>query len=544
MNTKTNILIVGAGPTGLTASLLLSRFSIPHILIDKRGGPNAAPAAHVINRRTMEIFRQIGLPMDEIYALDQHKDDSLSVRWAANLVSPALAELNVTDFADEGSDLSRERLANISQYRLEALLLREVLRSETATVLLEHEWRCFSDNSKRQSEVLTVDGSRVMIEADYVLAADGAGSPIRKWLKIDQSGPKNLATFLALSVRAKSPKGVLLNWCIEPRFSGVTITHHPTDLTVYMRQLHEPWESEADFDDRVCKDLISKLFVGQEPELLRKDVWRMTAQVADRFRSGRVFLVGDAAHRFPPTGGLGLNSGVADAHNLVWKIAARLQGADDELLGSYEQERRSVVQKNCDESLRNFRKMDEVIRAIGLDPEKASLPARILATAPFRFLPRAMRESLLAALTYPVKRQLDRCAYDKEARAVIQAAADNQRDHFDMPHLELGYRYGASIATALDENRSDITSPGMRLPCISLSGEKVSSIHDLLCCQAYTLLSAGEPNIDQFESFSLPTNRVDTKSIVGRDGQLDELLGLETGNWILVRPDGHIAAYG
>ncbi|MEM1434633.1 MAG: FAD-dependent monooxygenase [Pseudomonadota bacterium] len=552
MDTQTPVLIIGGGPTGLTASLLLSHLVIPHVLIEKRSGPIAAPAAHVINRRTLEIFRQCGLPMAEIYALDEHREQRSVVRWSSDLAGPAVAQLDVSELAEDSAALSRERLANISQYRLEALLLEQARQHDTATVLHGHEWLGFADDRLQRSQVRLPDGSTTTIGSTYVLAADGAGSGVRSTLSIEQAGPSNLATFLALSVRARAPEGVLLNWCLDPKYSGVTITHHPSELTVYMRQLYEPWETPADFDDAVCQQLVDDLFEGQTTEVLRKDVWRMTAQVAERFRSGPVFLIGDAAHRFPPTGGLGLNSGVADAHNLVWKIAAHLNGAADELLDTYELERKPVVQRNCDESLRNFRKMDEVIRAIGLDPEQASVPARVLASAPLRLLPRPFRSSLFKLITLPVRRLLRRCTTSTTKQAAVQAAADDQRGHFDMPQLELGYVYGPGVATG--NGCAPAAMPGARLPHVAITDKTDSSLHDLLCYQGYTLLSTGATPDEPAETFGLPLKRIDLSSLGALDETINETidgtidkpitraLALAPEDWILVRPDGHVAA--
>ena len=164
----------------------------------------------------------------------------------------------------------------------------------------------------------------------------------------------------------------------------------------------------------------------------------MTAQIAERYRAGRVFLVGDAAHRFPPTGGMGMNTGIQDAHNLCWKLAAVEAGwaSDALLLDTYEVERRPVAQNNTDQSLNNAMKMLEVFGALGLSENLE-----------------ASRANLRKALADPA------------ARSTLAAAIANQQEHFDMFGLQLGFRYEAGAlvpdgrrATALRESRARLRS--------------------------------------------------------------------------------------
>ncbi|MEP0068307.1 FAD-dependent monooxygenase [Pyruvatibacter sp.] len=528
----TPVLIVGGGPTGLTASRLLSNLRIPHVLVERRNEPQKAPAAHVINRRTMEIFRQAGMDMDAIYALDRHGDHPLAIRWKASLNSPTLATL-VLDSTTDSNSPSRESTANISQSLLETQLLVEARRSSVGELQFGHEWVGFVDGDKARNLIRSPDGTTYVVKSAYTLAADGAGSPIRQALGVTKTGPQNVATFLSLSCAVDrsivdDTAHELLTWCLDPKFSGVVITHDPASLSVVMRQIHEPHESLNDYSEATCQALLTDLFGKDTPfTLLNRSAWQMTAQVADRFRNENVFLVGDAAHRFPPTGGLGLNSGVADVHNLIWKIRAHLKGAPDDLLDTYEAERMPVVQRNCDASLKNFLRMDEVIAAIGLDSEKASLPARILAAPIIRHLPQSLRTRLIDLLTAPARAVLKEAGEQTDTgerkRRTIQQAADRQMPHFDMPELELGYTYPSGVAIA--------AGAGQRYPHTCAGTHVQTSILERFSYDGYTLLTGAAPDTSlSFETFGLSIEQL-----------ADPALGLNAGDWVLVRPDGHIA---
>ena len=143
--------------------------------------------------------------------------------------------------------------------------------------------------------------------------------------------------------------------------------------------------------------------------------WAMSCQVAERYRDGRVFLVGDAAHRFPPTGGLGLNTGVQDVHNLAWKLAAVLSGtAAPALLDTYETERRPVAQYNADQSLQNAMRLFEVPQALGLSDDA-----------------QVSRRCFAETIADPARRR------------EVAAAIEHQAEHFDMLGLQLGFSYEA-----------------------------------------------------------------------------------------------------
>lgn len=569
----TKVLIVGAGPTGLFASLALSKYKIPHILIEQRKATQAAPAAHVINTRTMEIFRQVGLPMDEIYALNCHIDARF-VTWL-NRPGEVIGHFDLMGNADSLNarmNASQDHMSNISQPLLEAFLLAEAKKSPLADIRFGVTWQQFVDEDTHLSQVVDPDGKPLTIRSEFTLAADGAASGICRSLKIKKVGPDAIATFLNLSCEvdmrgALSDTSTLIYWLLDPETMGTAIVHDPEKSTVFMRPLASPYESIEDYDDTTCLALLGKVFGDRPFKLLHKSVWRMTAQLAEKFRHDNVFLIGDSAHRFPPTGGLGLNTGVGDVHNLVWKIAAMLGQVNKEgLLDTYELERRPVAQQNCDVSYSNHLKMTDVMQAIGLDTSKAHVLPKIMNHAFIRSLPGWLQQTIRNALLSPVKAKLNAAtatdASGDAIRSKVQQVIEDQREHFDTTGLELGYVYreGCAVSTAaITTVASEVSTykpnvgPGSRLPHVQiLVSGKPSSTLDLLDYRNFTLLHQGEIEDlhqgeiedESFETFGLPITRVNIAApeYAAAVQLLAEQLLLTPGNWILVRPDGHIMA--
>ena len=570
----TDVLIVGAGPTGLCASLLLSKQGISHIVVERKAGVLQAPAAHVINTRTMEIFAQLGLPAAELYELNRHPN-AHKISWLATLQSPVLGEFDLLGNPQSLAQMmssSNQHTTNISQHLLEGYLLEKARNSDWADIRYSTQWLGFVDGAKQISS-LAQNGNEanLQINAKYLLAADGAGSPIANALNIRREGPETIATFINFScavditkTRPSTDKGSsieanLLLWLLDPDLMGTLIVHDPKELSVFMKLVPNDTASADLYSDAETQTLLTKA-LGADYKLLHKGLWRMTAQVAERFRYQHIFLVGDSAHRFPPTGGLGLNTGVGDVHNLIWKIKTCLRNPEQSaLLDTYEQERKPIAQRACDVSVNNNEKMEEVLYALGLDPSKAPLLQKIMSSTMIRMLPKSAQNRLRAILVGPVRKRLAQAAADdKQGQGVRERTAQaiaGQEEHFNTIGLQLGSIYEPNLAIA--ESSALVRHPevssfvakafiGARLPhvTIALPVGKTSTL-DLLDYSGYTLVTNGpsRKGPDAMQVFEQAINilRLDDTQLDPHRAEIEAAFELAAGDWLLVRPDGVIA---
>lgn len=536
-----DVLIVGAGPTGLMASLLLERQGMQTRLIERRPSAQRAPAAHAVNARTLEICRAAGVDMARLAEEAPAPGEAGFVYWVTRLGGRVLGRVPYEQQGDDQLAVTPTPLRNLSQNRFEPLLLDALERHTGRAPEWRTEWvSSVEDTEGVRTVVREIDsGLERDISSRYVIAADGAGSPIRKSLGIDVVGPAQLQSFIMVHLRTKLrglpeiPPGLLFFVCDPRSGGGAFVVHHLDHEAVYMLPYDSETESVADYDAARCTELVRGALddPSLDFEVETVSAWSMTAQVAERYRAGRIFLAGDAAHRFPPTGGLGLNSGVQDAHNLAWKLAAVERGwAGPALLGSYESERKPVAQVNADQSLRNAMKLFQVIAALGISDSSDDSVERF--------------EKTLAS----------------EARlADVRAVIDDQAEHFDMPGLQLGFCYdeGALVRGAADEpppmqvrHFEPSGCPGARLPHAWLRGDEGTgecrrSLLDLVPLESFALFSGPESAawLEALEAIDSPPARgisVTADRVDGLSSWLGQA-GIGPDGVLLVRPDQHVA---
>ncbi|MFE0021555.1 FAD-dependent monooxygenase [Amycolatopsis sp. NPDC059021] len=363
-DTKVPVLIVGAGPVGLATALFLGRHGVKTLLVEKRDGTSVLPRAPGLQARTMELFRSAGIH-HAIRALemgDSHpyfEGGILQVETFSGIDDAVVLEAPSLD----GPLISPERVMGCGQDRYEKVLV-ELARENGCDVRFNHRLVSFIQDTHHVTAIVEdkVTGERLTVRADYLVGADGAGSRTREALGVARAGRGTVFNALSIYFRAPELETVLKG----RKFILCYATAAPGTL-MGLSRLHgrDPWlaaplyepakgESPADFTDERCVEIV-RAAAGKadlEVEVVAKVPWEGAQLVAETFRVRRVFLAGDAAHVHPPAGGFGANTGIHDAHNLAWKLAAVLRGtAGDALLDSYDAERRRVGEAMAEQAM-------------------------------------------------------------------------------------------------------------------------------------------------------------------------------------------------
>lgn len=534
--TQTPVLIVGGGPVGLATGYVLGQHGVRSIICEERASINPHPRAHVVNTRSMELFRSWGIA-EQVKADAIDPNWLLSFIWKTTIAGEELGRVFLGDLP-ETQVLARmfasaEGVQSCAQDRVQQHLLEAVLDQGMADVRFGTKVLDIESLPEDVRVRTETDGAEDSIVASYVVGADGAMSWVREQMGIKMRGMPPLGQqiniyFHADLSRLHGTQPGILYWVINPDVRGVFIAMDGAQRWTFNMEYNRATESVEDFSLQRCASILRNAIGVDVPvEIKSIGTWTMSAETARTYSSGRVYVAGDAAHRFPPTGGLGMNTGLVDADNLGWKLAAVVNGwAPPELLESYEPERRPVALTNAQQSVTNAVAM----AGTGAGPNGAEVAARLNSNDP---------------------------AVAKAQRSLLGTEIDKQLPHFDALNLELGYRYDRSPivcpdgsppyapADAARDFRPD-AQPGARLPHCDLKlGD--GGISSLELVGPYFLLIVGQNGDAWAEALVSCAGPIPIRvvylatDIEDSDGAFLRAMGLDDAGCLLVRPDGHVA---
>ncbi|MSQ64707.1 MAG: 2-polyprenyl-6-methoxyphenol hydroxylase [Betaproteobacteria bacterium] len=504
----TEVLIVGAGPVGLVLAIDLGQRGVRCNLIERKDAPQFLPKMERCNARTMEIFRRMGI-VDKVRAAGLRSDVPMDVYIVTALNRPPLLRHAYPSVDEARRDIDActdgtlplEPYQLISQYTLEPLLKSIAESIPSVTVRYGCEFSSFDQDSSGVAARIRIKNQTQNIRASYLVGCDGGTSAVRQQLGIALRGEGDLLRFRQALYHCeelfdKLPigdgPGRGRHYHVADEYASFLIMQDSTRHWT----LHARVANDAD----MARQFEKTVGVPVKYEMLNVGEWKLNLLLADRYGKDRVFLAGDAVHLVIPTGGLGMNSGVGDAVDLGWKLAAALQGwGGPNLLASYEIERRQVGDRNVGAS------------------RYASAGRR-----KWRSLWRNLDE-------------------------LVAVAEVEQRKSNEMIGAELGYRYVGSPVIWEEPGGPEhlfreyvpTTWPGARLPHVWLKGH--IAIQDRIGA-GYTLLRFGKSKEDlstmeaEFKSLGAPFEVLDIPDEGARD-----LYGFDL---ILLRPDLHIAWRG
>ncbi len=571
---RTDVLIIGAGPSGMVSALCLAKLGVSSIIVERNAGVNEHPKAHELNARSIEILEALGISSEDLIKEAAPFSDGARILFCQT-INEEYGRIDL--YADEERRAKYEKhlksktpYLNLSQTELEKILLLKVKENPLIKLLFQYQWQSLmQDETCVKSEILDRHNeTTIFIQSQYLLAADGAGSRCRKFVGIPFKGPDKVDDFVSAffdnNLRDHVQTPAKLYWIFNPEAAGTFIAHHIEKRWVYMMPIYLDYEKKTSFTKGFLKNRIQKALGDDTIDIEVKsiDYWRMSAQVAETYRKKRVILVGDAAHRFPPTGGLGMNTGIADAHNIAWKLQAVIKGvANDQLLDTYQAERKPIAEQNCEESLYNYHKILEVIEAFGLDRDGLEKLARLKNIPPVKWLPPAWVNKMIAIIAMRIRRRMDKFHTDPKLKEKVLSTIAGQVAHFDRIGLDIGYCYeqGAIIADGtdpvvpVDKVTQYIPSarPGARFPHLDFDNKtSPSSSQDLLDYRFFTLLIRAKGGHWETALAQLPSTIRQKTKVVRLDelglsesvySQLLNLCEIDEAGALLIRPDGHIA---
>lgn len=506
MSQHVPVLIVGGGFAGLTAALMVTFRGAPCLVVERRAALSRHPRAHGVNLRSLELLRQVpGLEAD-LHSASRASSDDNTVIIAETVSGPIIKTL--ASPCNQGVDaLSPAAICSAGQDRVEPLLLRHA-REHGAEIRFSTRLESFTQDAGGVRAVLRdlESGEDSVILADYLVAADGSGSGVRKALGVAMQGHDPIShavsiLFEADLTAAMAGRGFLLCYIHNPMFRGAFVSCDDANRGQLNVEYDPARQSADEFDVERCIEFVRSGLGQPDLDIRILDVipWRMSALLVDCMNVGRVFLAGDAAHIMPPVGGLAGQAAIQDAADIAWKLAMVIHGhAGPRLLSTYDLERRPVARLAIARAMTNYVERLREDR-VGLADDLGRVPYRDV------------------ALSYRYRSPAISLEMPDDGRAVDDSQCPSGRPGSRLAHIRL-LRDGAIVSSL------DLVGDGFVLLAGPAGAAWVETASKLAQDSGVPLKAfrIGADFIDIDESFLTRT-------------------GLEQGGAILVRPDGFVS---
>ncbi|WP_174187267.1 FAD-dependent monooxygenase [Nocardia barduliensis] len=521
---RRSVLISGAGPVGMILALELSLHGVKTTLVEQNAQTTRFPKMDLTNARSMELLARLGLA-EEIrsvgvgssYSHDVVFCTSMAGREVGRWSYPSVDRMSEWITSRNDGTTPAHAWQRVTQIEVEKLLMRRCLADENIEVL--RPWRvsevAHGDDGVTVRIVSPVGSADHTLEADYLVGCDGAGSVVRRAMGLRMEGERGVITFCQVHFKSRDlatlhAHGQFWHTFFVGGGVGAIIAQDESDTWTLQTSAITDGVRTEDIDKQRLLDAVcgKHLHVDQ---VLQSSVWQANVLVADHYRRGRLFVAGDAAHEVIPTGGYGLNTGIADAVNLGWKLAAVVNGfGGDDLLDSYEAERRPVALLARDWS---FRHLNVHVNAQQL----------------------ADRELI----------ESDGPAADAHRKELADYFAANTGEH-ESHGVEMGYRYHSPVVASDGSDIPDpdvstytpTTLPGARAPHVRLTDgtSLIDSYRNTFTLVSFVGREAARDLSTVAAEAGVPLQILDIDDAIAHEIYEHDL--------VLVRPDGHVAWRG
>lgn len=518
---ETPVLIAGGGPVGMTLALNLARYGVASTLVERNPTTTRHPKMDLTNGRSMELFHRLGLD-EKLRDAGVPRENAFDISWITSLVGHELHRFNYPSANEKTAIIRAENDGShgaqaplrVSQVQIEPVLKQAI----DANPLIDVRFGIAFERIVSEDETGIIceigneeSGEITTVRARYLAGCDGGGSRVRRRLGIELDGEMAVAGAHMVHFRTDA-RDILQRW--GPVYhlqtgAGTIIAQNDHDIYTLQAWLIPGLGIEEMAPEDVLEGWVGTKF---DYEILQANPWTANFVVAQRYRAGRTLLAGDSAHQFIPTGGYGMNSGIADAAALSWVLAAQIQGwGGDRLLDAYDAERRPTAWWHLEAARRHM----GVRLAIG---EIYAAAGDLFSDGP------------------------DADAKRAEVGRAIAAQGNAENESWG---VEYGYRYDQSPVISHEANPPAIdpltysggTWPGTRLPHVFLKDGL--PIHDKLGL-FFTLVALDEVDSTAIE---VAAAALDIPLAVLRLGQ-PELKPIYERDLLLVRPDQHVAWRG